>query len=145
MTVRLFKHTIWIARTREEVFDFFTDFSAAPRWRSYVRSMEPLQEGPLKAGSRIRVTMDLMGSEYSWNLVVIACERPSLWQHHSEESDFTGHVEYRFEPENSGTRVTMSMRVKPRTFYGWLGLPLMLMRRGASYKEQLPQLKGALE
>ena len=49
--MRAFRHTIWIARTPEEVFDFFVDFSKAARWRLYVRSMERLDQGPLRVGS----------------------------------------------------------------------------------------------
>ncbi len=145
MTIRLFRHSIWIARPREEVFDYFLDFSQASRWRSYVRVMQPVDSGPVKPGSRIRVTMDLQGNEHIYELTVLVCERPSLWRHHTDESDFRGHVEYAFEPEGAGTRVSMSMHVRPASFYGWLGLPLMLIRRSKSYEQQLPQLKRAIE
>jgi hypothetical protein len=26
---------------------------------------------------------------------VLACDRPSLWRHHTDETDFAGHFEYR--------------------------------------------------
>jgi hypothetical protein len=145
MTIQLFRHTIWIDCPREKVFDFFLDFSQAARWRSSVRSMEAMDPLPLGPGSRVRVTMDVLGNQYTYILNVLECDRPSLWRHHTDESDFRGHVEYTFEPEITGTRVSMSMRVKPVTFYGWIGLPLMLLRRGKAYREQLPQLKRALE
>jgi len=35
--------------------------------------------------------------------------------------------------------------VNPVGWYGWLGMPLLWLRRGQSYKEQLPQLKRAIE
>ena len=35
--------------------------------------------------------------------------------------------------------------IKPAGLYGWLGLPLMWLSRGKSYREQLPRLKRALE
>ena len=60
--MRVLSHTIWIARTPDEVFDFFIDFSQASRWRQFVRTMTPLDGGPLRPGSRIRVTMDIMGT-----------------------------------------------------------------------------------
>jgi len=58
---------------------------------------------------------------------------------------FNGFVEYRFESERAGTRVTMTMDVKPKGLYGWLALPLMLLRREKPYAEQLPHLKRAME
>jgi hypothetical protein len=145
MTMHLFRHTTWIAQPRDKVFDYFLDFSQASRWRSYVRSMEPLDAGPVAAGSRIHVVMDLAGGEYTFDLEVLACDRPALWRHRTNEVDFDGAIEYRFETEREGTRVTMSAAVKPRTLHGWLALPLIWLRRGKAYADQLPQLKRAME
>ena len=143
--MRLFNHTIWIARRREQVFDFFTDFSQSSRWRSYVRTMELVGPGPVREGSKVHVVMDLQGGEYTFDLHVLACERPSLWRHRTNETDFFGAIEYRFAIEGEGTRVTMIGDAKPVSWYGWLAMPLMWMRRGEAYKEQLPQLKRAME
>jgi hypothetical protein len=143
--MRLAQHTIWIARTPEEVFDFFIDFSQASRWRQYVRTMELTGAPPVRAGSLVKVTMDLSGGAYVFDLEVLACQRPSLWRHRTHESDFSGFIEYRFEPDHAGTRVTMTMNATPRGFYGWLAAPLMLLRRNQMYAEQLPRLKRALE
>jgi uncharacterized protein YndB with AHSA1/START domain len=143
--MRIFEHTIWIARPREAVFDYFTNFRVAPEWRSYVRSMTPVGEGPVKAGSAITVVMDVAGEEYTFTLNVLTCERPSLWRHRTNETDFNGFIEYRFEPEGNGTRVTMSCEAKPISLYGWLGLPLMWLSRGKSYRDQLPKLKSVME
>ena len=143
--MRLVQHTIWISRPPEDVFDFFVDFSQGPRWRQYVRTMERLDDGPLRVGSRVHVTMDLMGEPYVFDLEVLEVQRPSQWRHRTNETDFHGFVEYRFEPEQSGTRVTMSIEAKPAGLYGWLAVPLLLLRREKPYKEQLPQLKRALE
>ena len=143
--MRIASHEIWIARPPAEVFDYFVDFSKASRWRQYVRTMERLDDGPLRAGSRLRVTMDLMGEEYVFEMDVLSCERPSLWRHRTNETDFFGHVEYRFEPEFAGTRVTLTIEAKPVGLYGWLAAPLMWLRRKKPYADQLPQLKRVLE
>jgi uncharacterized membrane protein len=143
--MRLTRHTIWISRQPEDVFDLFVDFSQAPRWRQYVRRMELSDDGPLRVGSRVHVTMDLMGVPRTFDLEVLACERPRLWRHRTNETDFRGFIEYRFDAERAGTRVTMTIDAKPAGLYGWLALPLMLLRREQPYKEQLPQLKRVLE
>jgi uncharacterized membrane protein len=145
MTMRAFRHTIWIARTPEEVFDFFVDFSRAARWRLYVRSIERLDQGPLRVGSRLHVTIDLSGSPYELEMEVLAVQRPTLWRHRTYEGDVSGYVEYRFDKEGAGTRVTMSMEVKPKGLYGWLVAPLLFFGRKARYREQLPQLKREME
>jgi uncharacterized protein YndB with AHSA1/START domain len=143
--MRIASHTTWIARRPEEVFDFFVDFAQAPRWRSYVTSMRRLDDGPIGPGSRVAVAMDVMGSRYEFELHVLVCERPSLWRHRTTEQHYRGHIEYRFEPENGGTRVTLTIVARPRGLYGWLGMPLMLLQRNRPYAEQLPKLKQALE
>jgi uncharacterized membrane protein len=145
MTMRIFRHTIWIDQPREAVFDFFTDFSQASRWRSFVKSMELRSPGRLQEGATIRVVMDVMGAEYLVDLNVLAVERPAVWRHRTNETDFTGHIEYRFEPEGNGTRVTMTLEAKPRSVYGWLALPQMFLLRGRTYRDQLPQLKRVME
>ena len=143
--MQLFKHTIWISKPRGAVFDYFIDFEQASRWRSYVRTMEVVGTDPLRAGSRVHCVMDIGGEEYAFDLEVLTFERPSRWRHRTNETDYLGAIEYRFEPEAQGTRVTMSCDVKPVGWYGWLGLPILWLRRGRLYREQLPQLKRAIE
>jgi uncharacterized protein YndB with AHSA1/START domain len=143
--MRLFTRTITIDRPREAVFDLFIDFSQASRWRQSVRTMEPIGPGRVQAGTVIRTTFDLPAGGYTLDLTVQACDRPSLWRHWVDETDFLTSVEYRFEPEAQGTRVTMQCDVTPVGWYGWLSVPLLMMRRRHMYREQLPQLKRAVE
>ena len=145
MTKRIFTHTTWINRTPEAVFDYFIDFSKASSWRQYVRTMALVTPGPVQKGSKIHVEMDMSGHDYTFELEVLVVERPARWRHRTNEIDFSGYIEYAFQPENNGTRVTMSCVVEPKGLYGWLGLPLLMMNRGKGYAEQLPQLKRALE
>lgn len=143
--MRLFTHSISIARPREAVFDHFIDFGRAPSWRAYVTSIAPAEAGPVHAGSVLRVLMDIGGEAYSFDMTVLACERPTLWRHRSNETDFDGFIEYRFDTEPGGTRVTMSCEITPRGMWGWLALPMMWLNRGKSYRDQLPKLKIAVE
>jgi len=144
--MQLFKYSIVIARPREAVFDFFTDWSKAPRWRQYVRSMEREDSGPLGVGSRVRFVLDLAGDRIEYRLTVVAFERPSLWRHQTNETDFGGYIEYRFDEEGpNATRVTFRCVITPRSIVGWLAMPQMWLSRNRSYREQLPQLKRELE
>lgn len=139
------QHTIWIARPRPTVFNFFTDFSQAPRWRQYVESMELLGDAAPRVGARFRTVLRVMGEAATYEMEVLAYEPPALWRHRSFENDFNGYVEYRFEEENGGTRVTMTMDVKPVKLYGWLAMPIIWLRRSKPYAEQLPSLKRVME
>ena len=143
--MRTTRHTIWIDRPRDQVFRYFTDFSQASRWRQYVQSMTLTGPGPLGVGSRIRTVMELNGAHQEFDLEVLAFDPPSGWRHRTFESDVSGFVEYRFETEGTGTRVTFTISAKPKGLYGWLAMPLMWLYRGRSYTEQLPKLKSAME
>ena len=79
------RHTILIARPREAVFDFFIDFSQAPRWRQYVESMQLLGDGSPRVGSRVRTMIDVLGGRYTFDLEVLAYERPGRWRHRTFE------------------------------------------------------------
>jgi hypothetical protein len=39
----------------------------------------------------------------------------------------------------------MTIEAKPDGLYGWLAMPLLLLRRGRPYAEQLPGLKQVME
>jgi uncharacterized membrane protein len=143
--MRIAQHTIWIDRHRQAVFDYFKDFSKADEWRQYVISMNVVDDGPLGVGSRLRVNIEVNGARQVFDMEVLALEPPALWRHRTYESDFKGYVEYRFEPEGQGTRVTMTIEARPATWYGWLGMPLMALSRNKPYRDQLPQLKRMLE
>ena len=142
-------HSIWINRPPEAVFAFFTDFSQSTRWRQYVESMEIVTPGPLRVGSRIRTTMAISGETHTFDMEVLTFAPPSLWRHRTYETDFGGYVEYRFESENGGTRVTLTIDARPEKLYGWLAMPILwlnrVLRRHRPYARQLPQLKKAME
>jgi uncharacterized membrane protein len=143
--MRLATHTVWIARPRDEVFDFFADLSQGPRWRQYVVSMAQVGEGPLRAGARFRLDVDVNGRRQSYEAEVLVFERPARWRHRTFESEFRGYIEYLFETERDGTRVTMTIEARPATLHGWLAMPILALRRNTMYVEQLPRLKRCLE
>jgi len=107
--------------------------------------MTQVDDRPLGVGSRLRTDIEVNGARQAFDMEVLAFDPPTLWRHRTFESDFKGHVEYRFQAEGTGTRVTLTIEARPKTFYGWLGMPLMGLYRNKPYRDQLPQLKRALE
>jgi hypothetical protein len=141
--MRINRHTIVIDRPREVVFDYAVDCSRATNWRQYVESITP--DGPIAPGSTLRAVMNIMGERKTFKMTVLAFRRPEVWRHMTDEIDLAGYVEYRFDPEAAGTRVTLTMEAKPISIYGWLAIPILWLRRQRSYVDQLPQLKRAVE
>ena len=143
--MRVWRHTIWISRTPERVFDFLFEFEHAPRWRAFVKSMEQTDPTPARVGTRIRTVLEILGEEQVMELTLTRLERPVCWRHRTNETDFIGEVEYRLDAERGGTRVTMTGEARPATLYGWLAVPLVWLSRNRAYREQLPRLKHVLE
>src|ERR1700759_3350723 len=102
--MRIFTHTISIAASPDAVFDYFIDFDHAPRWRRFVTDMHVVGPAPVREGSIVSVSMEVAGEPYTFTMTVLACERPRLWRHRTDEAHYEGAIEYTFSPGREGTQ-----------------------------------------
>jgi uncharacterized protein YndB with AHSA1/START domain len=142
--MRSFAYTIHIERSPEQVWDYMMDFSKAPRWRNLVRQIDVLTPGPLRVGSELLVTFDVMGKVKRTVSEVWALEPARRWGVRNAEQNVTGVFEYALAPELTGTRVTFTCDVQPHGLM-WLLLPWLLKSNRARYTQQLPNLKKEVE
>ena len=142
--MRSFTYSIHIARSPEQVWDYMMDFSQAPRWRNLVRQVDVITKGPLRVGSEMLVTFDVMGKVRRVVSEVWALEPARRFGVRNTEQNVTGVFEYTLAPENKGTRVTFTCDVRPRRLM-WLLLPWLLKGNRTRYTEQLPRLKQEVE
>jgi uncharacterized protein YndB with AHSA1/START domain len=142
--MRSFTYTIQIERSPERVWEYMMDFSQASRWRNLVRKIEVVTPGPLRVGSRLALTVDVMGKVRRAPADVWALEPARRLGLRNTEQKITGMFEYRLAPHGSGTEVTFTCDIRP---HGWMWLLLPLLFRGnrMRYREQLPRLKHELE
>jgi uncharacterized protein YndB with AHSA1/START domain len=142
--MRSFTYTIHIERSPEQVWDYMMDFSQAPRWRNLVRQIDVITQGPLRVGSEMLVTFDIMGRVRRAVSEVWAFEPARRFGVKNTEQRVTGIFEYRLTPENSGTKVAFSCDIQPHS-YMWLLLPLLLRGNRTRYRQQLLNLKKEVE
>jgi len=142
--MRSFTYSIHIERAPDAVWTFMMDFSQAPRWRNLVRQVDVLTKGPVRAGSELLITFDVMGKVKRAVSEVWAFEPARRFGTRNTEQNVTGLFEYTLTPESTGTRVTFTCDIKPHGFM-WLLLPLMLRSNRARYTQQLPNLKKEVE
>ena len=76
--MRSFTYSAHIDRRPDEVFAFLVDFNSAPRWRSLVRTIELVTPPPLREGSRLLVTFDVMGKMYDGRMQYVNLGRSGL-------------------------------------------------------------------
>ena len=142
--MRSFTYSAHIDRAPERVFAFMMDFNNAPRWRSLVKRLEVVGGGPVQRGAQVVVTMDVMGKTRQGVSEVWSYDPPRRIGFRNTASNVTGQFEYVLEPENAGTRVTMTCDIRPHGLM-WLLLPLMLRGHRSRYRDQLVRLKSAVE
>jgi uncharacterized protein YndB with AHSA1/START domain len=139
-----YKYTIHIDRTPETVWAYMMDFSKAPRWRNLVREIEVLTPGPLRAGSELKITFDVLGKVRQAISEVWALEPARRFGVRNTEHNVTGIFEYTLAPDAAGTTVTFTCDVQPHGWM-WLLLPWLLKGNRLRYVEQLPRLKEEVE
>jgi uncharacterized protein YndB with AHSA1/START domain len=142
--MRSYTYAIHIDRSPETVWTYMMDFSQAPRWRNLVRQVEVVTPGPLRVGSEMKITFDVMGKVRRVISEVWAFEPARRFGVRNTEQNVSGVFEYTLALENAGTRVTFTCDILPRGWM-WLVLPWLLKGNRMRYQEQLPNLKHEVE
>jgi hypothetical protein len=142
--MRSFTYSQHIDRMPEQVFAFMMDFKSAPRWRSLVRRIDVVGEGPVRQGSEILVTIDSMGKTRQVVSEVWSYDPPRRLGFRNTASNITGQFEYVLTPDGSGTRIVMTCDVRPRGLM-WLLIPWIRRSHRLRYSDQLARLKAAIE
>jgi carbon monoxide dehydrogenase subunit G len=95
----------------EEAFDFFVDFRNEPAWNPDCLAVEKTSTGPIGVGTTFVGKMKRIGRSES---EIVALERP----HHCAVVDRSrggeGTFDFRFAPQDGGTRVSVAMQIQPR-------------------------------
>lgn len=142
--MRSFRYSQHFDRSAEEIFAFMMDFRTASRWRNMVRRMEVVGGGPVREGSKISLTMDVMGKVVQLDGEVWRYEPPRRFGMRNTRQGVTGVFEYVLEPDGSGTMVTFTCDIRPHGLM-WLTLPLLIPGNRNRYRDQLTALKRAMD
>jgi uncharacterized protein YndB with AHSA1/START domain len=142
--MRSFTYATHINRPPEEVWTYMMDFSNAPRWRNLVRTVDVVTPGPLRVGTELKVTFDVMGKTRQTISEVWAFEPVRRFGVRNTEQNVTGVFEYTLTPDARGTAVRFTCDIQLHGWM-WLLLPFMLRSNRMRYAQQLPTLKQELE
>jgi uncharacterized protein YndB with AHSA1/START domain len=140
-----FSHTVALAQSPEAVFPWLLEPERVPRWTANLENYEPLDDGPLRAGSRLRETLVISGSRFDVELEVTRYEPP----HGAESRYSTNGVElqntYALAAIDGGTRLTQSLDAKGTSFGARMLIPVVQPRLERKLTEDLERLKALLE
>jgi hypothetical protein len=109
--------SILIAAGKEEVFAVFADLESAQERIEDIIQIEMLTEGPMALGTRWRETRKVFGKEATEEMEITVFDVPNKYAAEAESHGSQYFSEYVFEQEGEETRVTMTFRAKPLTFF----------------------------
>ncbi len=145
--MRVFRYGEYIDRRPAVVWDYMMDFSTANRWRTMVTKLEKIGDGPLRAGSRLRVEFMTSGKVHEREIELLDFEPGKRWVHRTlhPSTGINGDFEYLVRPEGTGTRVFLILHVTATKWTTRLLFPLLVRSQRRVYRQQLSALKRAVE
>ena len=95
----------------ERAFDFFVDFRNEPAWNPDCLTVEKTSDGPIGVGTTFTGKMKRVGPSES---EIVALDRPRHCSVVDRSRGAEGTFDFRFTPHDGGTRVEVTMQMKPR-------------------------------
>lgn len=137
MPTTSFQLSIDIQAAAEAVFDYLADFGRHGEWSANPLSVEPLTQGPPRAGSRYRSHAEVNGLSIAAEFQLTVFERPLRLGFAGEDS--TGKYEHLFtlQPRPGGTHLERRIRFD-------LSLRQWFMYQALLYPVRIPAGKKAL-
>lgn len=106
-----FSATAWINASPQQVYDFMLEPTNVSKVMPNITRYEKLTDGPVRVGTRYRETRLIRGQEATSEIEVTAFEPSHRYAATSIHSGITTTYDYRFAPENDGTRVDLTAEV----------------------------------
>jgi uncharacterized protein YndB with AHSA1/START domain len=134
-----------VERPPPEVFAFATDPERLPEWQTNTVSAVPLEDGPLRVGSRLREVHRGPGGKELESLVEVSELDPDRrFGLKMIEGPLPVDGRLRFEPKGAGTRIAFTVQARPSGAMR-LAQPLLRLALKRQFKQHCAELKRALE
>jgi uncharacterized protein YndB with AHSA1/START domain len=139
---RAVHNNITINRPPDVVFDYLTDLRRELEWNEQLRSVEPLTEEPLHAGSRYRVHF---GRGVGVALITYtAVDRPTAWATTSSSAALDVRFHATVVPVADGSLVTLHTELAPKGLLR-VAAPVVRAAMHRSWTRHLRDIKQTLE
>lgn len=128
----------------DSVFEFVSDPENAPTWLPGVTRMEPITDGPVGVGAKLRETRQVRQRTGSVEMEVTAFDPPARYSTSFMMGEYRASYEYSFRPEGSGTLAEFTCVVRGSGLRSVLA-PLIAMAMKRQDSGQMAMLKQAIE
>lgn len=138
-------HTLHVARSINDVFEFLRDPAQAPRWRYLVTRMVPTGPLPLERGARLQLYFQSGGVERMQEITLEECDAPTmqLWRNVSDGYDLR--VRFLLSPRDRGTDLRVVVETSGTRLGTKFVLPLVTRGHRDRFADTLARVKRALE
>ncbi len=133
-----------IQRPIDEVFDFISDPAHGPLLIDGIASLEPADDAPIAAGTKLRAVRRTMGREADEEFLVSAYEPPHLYALAGDSAGVRATMRYELTGVDGGTEVMLTIGLEARglaRLFEWA--IFWLTKRGN--RGRLAGLKRAIE
>ena len=138
------EHSVEVARPQEDVFAVLTDPGRLADWQGTVVEARLEDDGPLRAGSKVREVRSFLGKRIASTVEILEHEPPSRFALRSTAGPVAFRVEQTVEPTAAGSRVRVAMEGEARGVLG-VGARLAVKAAERQLRSDLESLKRLLE
>ncbi|WP_217215128.1 SRPBCC family protein [Streptomyces sp. AC550_RSS872] len=107
----IIRETIDVDRPPGEVYAYITEPSHLPEWQLSAVSAEPLDEGPIHTGSRVRVTRRIGSREVPMTVQFDELDPPRSWDLHGVDGPVRPRTHGEIEPLDDGRRSRVTIDI----------------------------------
>jgi uncharacterized protein YndB with AHSA1/START domain len=111
-----FGSEVLLAAPPEQVFPYLTEPALLTQWMGGLVESRPLDDGVLRVGARAREVVEENGKRFEMESEVVGLEPNRTLEVSLRHPSMECVNRYQLEPEDSHTRVTMTMRLSGRGF-----------------------------
>ena len=133
----------------DEVFAVFSDLEHCAERIDGIAKLEILSDGPVGLGTRWRETRVMFGKEATEVMEITQWQPPHSYLTEAKSHGSHYLSEFRFEPQDGGTLVTMTFQARPLTLFarimGFLMGPVMRGSIVKCFNQDMDDLKRFLE
>lgn len=136
--------SVEIAASPDRVFSYITDPRHVKRWQPDIVESQPLPEGGLRAGARLRTTVEEYGRRFDVEVRVASVAMNEHVAYDMEAPTAAVHSEYRLISQGKNTRVESTAVITPRAFGRFL-LPFVRGMIRRKLQSRLRLLRDVVE
>jgi len=122
--------SININATPEAVFAVVSDVENSPDRIDWFEKVDMLTDGPVRVGTKWRETRRMNNKQCVEEWEMTAFESPNYFSAYCDSQGYDVEWTMRVDPEGDGSRLTLDMKTKPRTFIGKLMTPVEWLMSG---------------